>query len=190
MIFRIGLSLTSDFRVDTWNVLSSCEVFPLDRQPLVLPLMLSSFLSFHLLSAMLFAIVYLQLWFECTVWVARVNFHWLFFFFSRHYLSRWVVLLSLLNCLIQTVDLLGSSVQHLVKLAVDPTYDSSAKLHIHHAASSVFHCYILLWLEKYIFLFLSLKSIYPPQNLVCYLWYYLILSWSVDKIIPRKVFIV
>ena len=48
---------------------------------------------------------------------------------------RWVAIVSWLNYLILAFYLWGSSAKHLVKFDVEQTFNSSALLHIHHAAS-------------------------------------------------------
>ena len=78
-----------------------------------------------------------------------VIFWWSLLFCHQEIPKGWVAVISWLNCLILTINLWGSSAQHLVKLAVDPTLDSSALLHIQPAASDSFHCYMFVWLTKY-----------------------------------------
>ena len=56
---------------------------------------------------------------------SMVIFCWLFFVINKHHSSRWISIVSWLNCLILFIDLWSFSAQHLVKCAVNPNLDSS-----------------------------------------------------------------
>ena len=79
--------------------------------------------------------------FEHSFWIA--SFSWLFFLVHKRLPYKWVAVVSWRNCPIPAVDPSVSPTQHLVKLAVDPTLDSSALLHVHYAASRDFCWYNL-----------------------------------------------
>ena len=77
--------------------------------------------------------------------LGMVIYRWLCFVFliNRRHLYRRIAVVSLLNNLILAVDLWSFTAQHLVKLTVDPSFNSSTLLYIHHAASHDFHCYAI-----------------------------------------------
>ena len=93
--------------------------------------------------------------FEHMVWIrVMLIFRWLFLFFlvRRCQFYRWVVVVdSWKKYLILTVDLWASSAQHLVKLTVNPTLDSSALFHIH-PASHDFRWYTLVYFFRGVYI--------------------------------------
>ena len=97
-----------------------------------------------------------------SIFMLLIIFCWLcFFLISRCHPNRWVAVVSWLSYLILAVDQCGSFTQHLVKCTSDLFLDSSALLHIHHAASHSFHCNTFVMAHM---IFSSLRDCYPVKR--------------------------
>ena len=86
-----------------------------------------------------------------------------------------------MNYLILAVDLCDSSAHHFMKDAVDPTFDSSALLHLYHSAFHGHHPYMVLWPIKRLSFLKDLSSDKPEQDIWVVIRakkkYYPIFSW-------------
>ena len=99
------------------------------------------------------------------VWVkVMVIFRWPYFnLVSSRNPWRWVVVVSWLNDVIIAVDIWGSSIQHLVKHAVNLMLGSAAVIYIHHATFHGFKC-LTCWCKKFPYALFSLYFFLSPVS--------------------------